>query len=214
MQARLASEGDLARVARQGFSWPLGFQNSEALGKRGRNRSQAGSPLTEEWPGDGASRSPHQTSPRLPTAQCPGDKVSLQELREHRTLGEGIACSDNPPVLCSPRPTRQGTGSAPREAHSPRHGSCDHRKWPPPFPGRGRIRASLPSSAAPLGAGQATTDELPRFLGRGVSREGQGQRWTRLPSSARGADPEVALTMNQHADGRLGSVCQCPPPQD
>ena len=49
MQATLASSGDLARVAHQGFSWTLGFQNSEALGRRGRNRSQAGAPLTEEW---------------------------------------------------------------------------------------------------------------------------------------------------------------------
>lgn len=67
MQATLASSGDLARGAHQGFSWTLDFQNSQALGRRGRNRSQARASLTKEWlqphsPPPDESTGPHPLS--------------------------------------------------------------------------------------------------------------------------------------------------------
>ena len=80
----------------------------------------------------------------------------------------------------------------------------------PALPREETYPSPLSSSAAPLGAGQATTDELPGF-----SQSEQGGSGAAvdagLPDSIRETDPDVALTINQHADGRPLSVCQQPP---
>lgn len=158
MQDRLASEGDLARVARQGFSWPLGFQNSEALGRRGRNRSQAGSPLTDEWPGDGASRSPHQMSPRLPTRAVPRGQSQACRRSESTPLSARASLALTTPLACAvldrhgrapalppARPTRRGTEAVTTEnAPRPSRGGdiseppspLQQRLWEPDRPSR------------------------------------------------------------------------------
>ena len=147
MQATLASQGDRAREAHQGFSWTQGFQNSEALGRRGRNRSQAGVPHAEEWP------QPHSPPPDESKAPHPlsalGTKSSLQELRECPTLGEGIASFDKPSGLFAVLDQQGRAPALPHlEARSPRHRSRDNRKRGWPFPGRRRIRAPFLLSSA------------------------------------------------------------------
>lgn len=183
MQATLASQGDRARAAHQGFSWTQGFQNSEALGRRGRNRSQAGVPHAEEWP------QPHSPPPDESKAPHPlsalGTKSSLQELRECPTLGEGIASFDKPSGLFAVLDQQGRAPALPHlEARSPRHRSRDNRKRGCPSQGGDASEPPF-SSAAPLGAGQAITDELPGFSQGEQGGPGRQRMLSFLPASRR-----------------------------